>query len=573
MSTTVDGRPAPAPFKPTDDQVIQHLQRTAVFHETERFKALDRKHAFLTCREYDHQETDWFDMPARAKETISAEAVYPSGTVPTGGGPELDVRDKRPTAPTRRAKVTTERFTNLLFNERSKPQIVVDGDEDTTSFLEAVRKKAKFWSKMRAARNLGGGIGSVAMTVHLREGRWSFEVHNSKFCTPVWKDPRDRSLAGLLIMYRTVRERNKVNDKGEIIGTEMVDYLCRRIITEKSDIIYKEVAFDDAIANPAASWVPEEGLAVQHNLGRFPGVWILNTAVEEEGTEDGQSDCDGAYQSIDTDDRILSQAAYSTLGNMDPTVVTSTDPHAVNQVAQQQGLQKGSRYGIETGLQGSAKYMEMSGAGVTTGLELSTKLQANTDTITGVVIPNDETMAAAQSAEALELRFAPMLAKAGDLREQYGEAIEALMEIVVFMAQKFLSQPPRQLPPDEDGNPRIGVVQFDLPLRRKKDPDTGDESLEPYTLGEGGYVSILWGPWFPPTEADKGQVIQNAAKAQAALFITRATAARRVAPFYGVQDVEGEVAKAEAEAKQAAADQLGTYESELERAAAVGGRP
>ncbi len=572
MSTTAEGKPAPAPFQPSDDQVIDYLQRSAVFHETERFKALDRRHAFLRAQEYDHQDIDWFDKPANLKETISSEAVFPPGTQPAGPAEELEVRDKRPTAPARLAKVTTQRYTNLLFNERSKPEIIVDGDEDTAAFLDAVRKKAKFWLKMRAARNLGGGMGSVAVTVHVRDSRWSYEVHNSKFCTPLWKDPRDRSLAGLLIMYRTQQEENVRDDKGRVTGTQVVEYLCRRIITSESDIVYREMRLDDVLANPMASWIPEEGLEVKHALGRFPGVWIQNTAVEEQGQEDGESDCEGAYQAIDTADRLIAQAAFSALGNMDPTVVTSTDPKSVQQ-NQMMGLQKGSRYAIETGLGGSAQYMEMQGAGVKAGMDLADVLESKVNIITGVVIPDDQTMAAAQSAEALELRYAPMLAKAGDLREQYGEPIVELMQITEFIARKFLSQPPKDLGPDPvTGVARIGVPMFDLPPRRVKVEEGGKviEKSVPHTLGPGGYISLQWGPWFAPTEADKGTIIRNAAAAQAAMFITRETAARKVGPFYGIADVEGEVAKAVDEAQQEAESQLGLAEGQIMRAAGGG---
>lgn len=573
MSTTLEGKAAPEPFKASDDQLIEFLQQRAVFHNTKRFKTLDRKDAFLKCREYDHQEIDWFDKSADQMETISAEAVYPAGTQPSGGAAQdLEVRERRPTAPTRRAKVTSERYTNLLFSERSKPKIIVDQDTDTDAMLDAIRGKAKFWSKVRAARNLGGGIGSVVMTVHVRANKWSYEVHNSKFCTPVWKDPRDRSLSALLIMYRTQKEENELNDKKQIVGTKLVDYLCRRIITENREIVYKEMRFDDVINNPGGSWIIDEGLDVEHGLGRFPGVWIQNTAVENDDG-DGESDCDGAYQAIDTNDRLISQAVYGSLGNMDPTVVTSTDPKAVQQInALQGGLAKGSKFAIETGVGGSAEYMEMSGGGITSGMALSDKLEAQIDVITGVVIPDDATMAAAQSAEALELRFAPMLAKAADLREQYGEAIVELMQITELIARKFLSQPAMQLPPDAAGNPRIGQWQFDLPLRKTK-VTRGDDMVdvsEPHKLGVGGYISLEWGPWFPPTEGDKGSVIRNSAAAVAARFVTQLSGARRVAPFFGVQDVEGEVSQALQEAKQDAEEQLGQYEGAVVRTAAQG---
>jgi hypothetical protein len=572
MSTTIEGKAAPVPFEPKDAQQVVFLQDVAVFAETERFKRLDRRHAFFKAKEYDHQEVDWFDKPADNMETISTEAVYPAGTGPAQPGEPREAREKRPTAPTRRARVTTERFTNLMFSDKRRPTVTVDEDEDTDAFLDAVRRKAKFWSKMRSARNLGGACGSVVMTVHLRNGKWSYEVTNSKFVTPLWKDPRDFTLAGVLIMYRTPREVNVKDDKGKIVGVETVDFVCRRIITENDEIVYKEMPLEAILRDPAASWIVDGDLAVNHNLGMFPGVWIQNTAESE--SEDGDSDCEGSYQAIDTNDRLIAQMFFGTLANCDPTVVTATDPKTVQQAsAMGAPMQKGSDHMIEVGVGGSAKYMEMEGGGVETGLKLSDKLEAQIDVINGLVVPDDSTMAAAQSAEALELRYAPMLAKAGDLRDQYGEAVVELMNITAAMARAFQTTSVR-LPPAADGQERIGRYEFDLPPRKLKAADGKVKSV-PHQVGPGGYVTLDWGPFFAPTEQDKSAIIKNAASAAASKFVTIETAAGRVGPLYGVQDVNGEVAQARKQSDQDAEDAFGAAMSPIraERELVDGGKP
>lgn len=581
MSTSIGGQPVIGKFKPNDQQTIDFLQKHAVFAETVRFKELDRKEAFYRGLEYKHQKTDWFDKPADQFETISAEAVFPPGDMATGGNvptSEKSAREKRPTAPTRRARTTTRRYTDLLLSERRKPQIKVMGDPDTDAFLEAVRKKAKFWPMLRYARNLGGGMGAVVVTVHCRGGRWSYEVHNAKHCTPIWEDKRSWLLGGLLIMYRTQREENAFDEEGKLVGTEMVDYLCRRIITKNDEIVYKEMALKDVMDDPANSWIVEEGLAVSHKLGRFPGVWIQNTAETQD--EDGDSDCEGAYETIDTNDRLIAQMFYGTLPNLDPTVVTKTDPHEVQQVSDTTGLQKGSQHAIEVGKSGDAKYMEMTGAGVTTAISLSDLLRKQTDDITGAVIPDDETMANAQSGKAMELRYAPMIARADDLRAQYGEAIEELMRITEAIARMFLLAIV-QLPPQADGRKRVGKFRFDLePRTFVKDDKVVTEDQK---LGPGGYISLEWGPYFAPTEDDNQKTIKNSADAAAAGFVTKETAARRVGPvIFGVQDVDGEVQKAREQQEREIAKSLPGYgdggvgfdDSEHRApAAGAGGRP
>lgn len=545
MSTTISGAPAAKAFRPNDAQTVEFLQTHAVFAETQRFKELDRKEAFFRCQEYKHQKIDWFDCDADTMETITADAVFPTGTQPSGGAKKL-AREKRPTAPTRRARITIRRYTDLLLSNQRKPRVVVDQDPDTDAFLEAVREQGKFWPMMRSARNLGGATGSVVVTVQIREGRWSYEVHNSKHCTPIWEDKRTWKLAGLLIMYRTQREENDFDDEGKLVGTKMVDYLCRRIITKNDDIVYREMALLDVMAKPNESWIVEADLAVNNKLGRFPGVWIQNTAETEDC--DGDTDCEGAYESIDTNDRLIAQMFYGTLPNLDPTVITKTDPHEVQQVSQLEGLQKGSDHAIEVGKSGDAKYMEMTGAGVTTGLALSSKLEKSIDDITGAIIPDDDTMAAAQSGKAMELRYAPMISRADDLRAQYGEAIVELMRITEAMARMFQDMS-IQLPPGPNGVARIGKFRFDLPPRKTqvKSGDGMKDVVAQHKLGPGGYVTLEWGAYFAPTEDDNQKSIKNSSDAAASRFITKATAARRIAPIFGVQDVEGEVAAAKQE--------------------------
>ena len=268
MSTTLRGAPAIRTSQPTADMLVAFLKANAVFGETVRFQELDRREAFLRGKQYAHQKTDWNGRNADQIESISAEAVFPPGFVPSTEGADGKLaRDKRPTAPTNKAKVINRRYTGLLFSESRRPEVRVAGDADTEAFLEAVREAAQFWPAMRAARKLGGGVGSVAVTVHLRDGEFAYEVHNSKNVTPVWRDPRKRIPSAFLIM-RYQRLENVYDEKRRFAGTKAVDWLYRRIITEQSDIVYRDIKLEDA---GEENW---EVLMVDHGLGFFPGVWI-----------------------------------------------------------------------------------------------------------------------------------------------------------------------------------------------------------------------------------------------------------------------------------------------------------
>lgn len=556
-ATTIKGAPAPTGFVPTDQQVVQMLQQRAIFDVTERYARLDRKEAFARAMEYDHQGTDWWGDRADALETISPEALFPAGTQPSGGEEKKTARQKRPTAPTRKAKTTTQRFTDMLFSSQRIPKLSVELDADTEDYLDAVREAGRFWRAMRIARNKGGGMGAVMMTVHVVESRWVFEVHNAKYvAVKIWKDKRNWSLRGVLLMYRTLREEPGADDDGKPDGSlRQVEYLVRRIITENDDIRYAEIAVDQAKANPSNAWTIDPQLSIHHGLGVFPGTWIQNIA-DEEDEDGGGADCEGAFEAIDTLDRLLAQANYATLANCDPTVVTSTDPKTTQQ---SEVVAKGSGYSMETGLGGTAKYMEMTGSGIEMALKVGDKLDANINEITGAVFPDDQDIANSQSAKAIELRYAPMISRCDDLRGQYGDGIVEVMKIVVLIGKK--AEAPVKLPDDASGQARIGKFKLDMPMRRApaKDGQPGGE-LVPQKLGPGGYMSLKWGPYFPPTENDLKDMIQNSTAANASRLISQTTAARRIAPLFGVTDVEGEVATANSESQEQAERALAGFE-------------
>lgn len=536
MSTTLAGKPAPRAPAPPDYAAI--LQQRAVIGETRRFRTLDRYEAHYRSTQYDHQKFDWWGKNPDYSEVISAEAtIAPAGMVNVGAASGLTVRDKRPTAPANLCKTVVNRYTSLLFSNQRKPRVVVDRDPDTDAFLEAVRENSKFWPMMRALRTKGGSEGAACMTVHLREGRFCYEVHNPKHLTMVWKDQRSLRPAGFLKMYRYPVEVDVTDPKtGRVTGTRQVEFLYRRIVTDRVDVVYEPVNLEEATE---VTWTPAAGGEVTHDLGYFPGVWVQNR-VEDEGI-DGAPDCDGAWPTLDTIDRLLAQMNKGVILNCDPTPVVSTDPKEVSQDSP--GI--GSEDALNVGVNGDAKYMEFSGSGIVVGLQLLAKLRQNVLDMTSAVLPDPgQISGSARSARAIEFLYAPMLECADELRDQYGEALVDIMRITAVMARAFQNATPALA----DG--RTGVFLFGLPPRTVTVVGEGGAKVEqqvPYRVGSGGFVHLEWGPYFSATADDDREAIANAQAAKVAGFITRMTAARYVARIFGVKDVEGEIATAQVE--------------------------
>ena len=545
-------------------EVRQALYQNGGEGVSPRFRLLDRRDAFYKCCEYDHQTTDWNGKPADALETISPQVLVPYGYTQPGLS-EVSVRERRPTAPLRLCPLIVDRFSDLLFSEDRIPDVVAEGDEEADDFLRAVFAASGFWSKMYEARSHGGSMGSSLVTVGLKEGAFSYRPHSPKIVHDILWEDRDQLLpAGVLIQYLTMKTFEVLDAKhgrptGEI---REVPYVYRRIIDEEWDLVFKEAQLLED-GTPPSDMEIDLRASYQHRLGRFPGVWVQNLPNTEE--IDGIPDCDGAFQLIDAADRLYAQANFALMANMDPTLVISRDPKMKKLGG---GIAKGSKNAIDVGLQGSAQYLEIGGAGITAALALAKEFRQAVLDKTSCILPGADEAAGAMSAKAIEYRYAPMLAKAGRLRTQWGGGIQRLAQVTLELARLW------QKPELYRGNavPKFKVPRRVIEVPHPTDPEAPPAKLERDRLpGTGGTLNLAWGPFFSPTPSDVQTDSTTLVQAKDGGLIDSETAIRKGAPLFGVKDAGALVRKVRAEQEEKSARQsalvvggpLGGMESDL----------
>lgn len=539
MADTLLGDPAPAQPIARPPEVAKWLYDSTPVPETQRFKQLDRYEAHYRCTQYQHLEMDWSGMPADATETVSPAVMVPRGFEQPALG--LSTRAKRPTAPYHLCRAVVDRFTGLLFSEGRKPDIVVENDPTTEKLLRAAMHQARFWPAMRQARTVGGSVGSVCITAHLRDGKFALEVHNAKHLHVLWKDRRSFKPRAILKQYVVEREEPVQNSETGTTENRPVKYLVRRILTETEDIVFKPALLRDGD-------VPQMEIAdmVKHDLGFFPGVWIQNFPVLEE--DDGDPDCQGAWQTFDTIDRLIAQANKGTLLNMDPTLKLKIDPKVVELGG---GVRKGSDNSLNVGAAGDAAYLEINGAGIQVALALVERLKQNALDMTSCVLVDPEVISgAAQSAKAIEYLYAPMLEKADILRSQYGDlGIVPLCEILVKMVKWAQEQNlDVELPLDtQTFTPGPGAHPGARPVVQST----------PHQLGSGGHIKLVWGPYFTATEQDKQLAVNTllaaAGMAAGGALIDEETAIKEAAHLFKVKEPEAMFKKIK-EAQDAASE-------------------
>lgn len=540
---------------PRAAQVRSMLMQNAKIGLSMRYRRLDRLDAFAHCMEYQHLETDWNGYPADMVETISPNSALPPGySQPMQQAAEdaVPLSKRRPSAPMRLTPTIIDRFTGMLFSEDRIPTIKVEGDPEADEFLNAAIEDGRFWKSIRQGRSHGGGMGTALITFKLTEGRYVFKAHNPKYVADyIWADKDRMVLAGVLIQYLTLKEFDLVDGSGRPTGkTEQFAYVYRRIIDEQWDITFKEALLDED-GRPPMNMEIDLAQSFEHNLERFPGVWVQN--IHNGDDVDGIPDCDGAYQMMAEADRVRSQAIRGLKYNMDPTLVTARDftklkgSGPINE--------KGNGVAIELGPGGSAQYLEIAATGIQAAKDKVADIKKDIFTKTQCVIPDPESPAAnASSGKALEIAFQPMLEKCGILREQWGDAIIHLCELILHAARVWNQK-----------TMYVGNVRavFTIPPKiEEKDPAPDDPDIKPKIEvtqrkpGVGGRVTLKWGSYFSSTPNDKQIGVTTVSAARMGKLIDDETAIRLACEELGLDDPEAVIRKIREQQKKIENEQV-----------------
>jgi hypothetical protein len=520
----------------------------------DRFIEMERRFSYYECTQHDRKFFDFDGRPVNPRTMQPLMGSERAHWVP--------LRMRRPSTPVRLGKVIVDSFTNLLFGENRFPLVTVEGDAQTEDWLQTAVTLAKLPLKMIQARNYGGACGSVGMSWCFRDGRPHFEVHNAKnLFVHRWTDRMELIPEEVSELYLF----SKVKWDGK--GFNKLWYWFRRSWTPTADIIFKEVVYDQT---KEPEWEVDEEKSTYHEDGFCHLHWIQNLPCED---QDGLPDFDGLYENFDQVDTLMSVITKGAILNLDPTLVLKVDPDLVNRM----GVKKGSDNSLSVGEGGGAEYMELNGASLTAGLELVKELRRYIFETAQVVVPDPHEVAAqGVSSVAIKAMFGPMLAKADILREQYGTAVERMLNNMEVVArdktqQTMMMQVPVQQIDPLTGQPETVMteepVQFQIILPPKVesrplvDPLTGQDSGEdntvqtPRTLGPGGELALKWPPYFPPTPQDQSQLVQALTTATGGkAFISQETATEVCAKAFN-QDPSEEWEKVQAEAKQDQANQ------------------
>lgn len=495
------------------------LAKVARLGMSPRQQHLNLLWARYCAQHYDARRYDWNGR--EIVDPLTREAIASGNAIPPGfydaGGQMVPLTMRKPTAPYNLGRVIVNRFTGLLFSSRHHPQARVPGDASTEDFTRALIDSSRLWAQMITARNFGGATGSACVGFQFVDGLPRVEVHDPRWTTPDFKD-RDR------LILRKVEKRYMFNQPQRSPETgEWIDvwYWSRRVIDENSDTLWESVPVADG-EEPKWDELPSKN--VQHNFGFCPCVWIQNTPVLDD--IDGEPDCAGVFDTLDTIDALLAQANLGTVSNCDPTLLITSDKPLP-------AIAKGSDNAIKLPKGDDAKYIEIEGGGPKSARELATEFRAMALEVAQCVL-DQPNQAAAVTATEIERRYSSMIERTDVFREQYGErGVKPLLEMMIKAARKFMQV-------QQDPATNRPVQQFlRLPPRVITDPNNPDQvDRVARKLSESpGNLELHWPAYFSPTADDAQKRIMAAAAAKAASLVDTENAANYVAEVFGVEDV------------------------------------
>jgi len=498
---------------------------------------LNRLWTFFRCTNYESRKTAWDGSPV--VDHLEAETIVTSGFTPPGfyeaSGSQLPLRFRKPDAPFYLAKAVVSRFNGLLFGDKKHPNTIVSDDPDTDDWITGFCEATRLWSKMTLARTYGGAMGSVAIGFVFKDGEPRVQVHDPRWCIPVFEDREELILRRFEKRYQY---KDTIIDPNSGERREMW-FWYRRVIDKTKDVVWPRVPAEHEQGEPR--WQDFQALTSEHNFGFVPVVWIQNNEVQDD--IDGDPDCHGAFDLIETIDSLISQSNRGILSNCDPTLHIATDDEVPS------GLRKGSDNAIQTSVGGQVSYLEINGTGPKAAMEQAELLESRALRLCRCVL-EDNFGGPARTEKEVDQNYANMLEQAGLLREQYGErGVKRLLQMVL-KAARMLDRPQAV---EENGVARIMRRVVKLPPNKK----TGEKRK----LGAGELLELDWPDWYEPGLDDINAAVSAAGQAMNFGIVDLEHAVRFIAEYFKIEDVAELVEKLQAAQQEELDSAMGGYDT------------
>lgn len=411
----------------------------------------------------------------------------------------IAIRKRKPKIIYPFTKVLSERVATKLVGKSNFPQYKVEDDPDTEAFFKAIIKASKLKSNLVDPIKSMNTLGSTFVRFYLNEGNIKMDWYNSNHCYPEFLPNGDLSSVKVRFVFESPNESD--------MSGKRVQRWFQLILGMQSDISYDNPKYTENVEP-----IFTETGRVDHNLGFVQGEWFKTSKTNL--SPDGHSLVEDVLDFIDELNYNMSQSSQSVSYNQDPQLYFSGIDEE-----ETEALIRSSSKSWNLGREGTAGFLETDLNGVKVATELRDKVRLGIQDISRVILMDPEKVVGhAQSAKAMEVLHGPLVDLIEELRPNVEEHITKLiqkMSLVVLLQARF-------------GQP----VPFELP------PNYQPSTLQP---------EVIWPPIFAQTIQDLRDKVQVAVSASSASLISRETLTQWLAEDFGIENVEEEVARVNAQ--------------------------
>lgn len=503
--------------------------------ENPRTSTLDRQEAYFYGAQDAGKRYDW---DGRTMGYGAEAGIKPGFYIPYA--------QRRPMARYDMGTLIVTRLTSMLFGTDRFPEIKIEGDEDAEDYVKQLAKESRLTTRMIEMRNKGGAVGSVGASFSFKKGKPRIEVHNAKHLTVLrWADEDERIVGAVLETYKYKRKIYDPTSK----QLKDVWFYYARYWDETEERLWEPIP---TTLGDTEKWVFAPNTAVSHNFGFCPFYWVQNTP--DTMNQDGAGDYAALTDNFDAVNRLLSASSKGVTSTCDPTLVIHAAP--VNNTGT---VDRGHENAIYS--EKGASYLTLPGDAPKAALEMAENLRKYTLDVANVVLADPEKLSGtAQSAQALRILYAPMLAQCDILREQYGDhAIVPILQGMLRAAKLFpdqivLAQRVKTLQSTDkmsEGSDKVSNEPPEAPVFEDRKP------------GNSENIELNWNPYFSPTWTDIKMATDAvlAANGQKSV-ISQKTSVQAVQSLFGVTDVDEELRQIHEEGEQAMESARRTMEME-----------
>lgn len=422
------------------------------------------------------------------------------------------IRNRKPRIQYNAAKVIVDRVTAKLVGKRVFPEFVIESDPDDTEFFRIVQRVSGFQHELIEPIRRMLVAGSCLVRYYLVEGQPKIEWYPSKYCYPTFLPTGELESVSVKYIYEDE------NDRGANGNPKLKWYRLDLGLT--SDVLFQPEEYRQG-SEP--QWTVDE--QTDHNLGWVQAEWFRTN--KEKFTPDGPSLIGDVLDFIDELNYSLSQSSQAVGYNQEPQLaLKGMDEDEVN------GLIRSSQKAWNLGRQGEAQFIESNLIGV----EQATKLRDDNrarmlDVVRVVLMDPDKIAGNAQSGSALEILHGPLVELIDELRGIMEPKLKNLLikiAMTMLIAMQDGQETALQVPP--------GYMPTSVDLTAR------------------------WPEIFPPTLEDLQKKVMAGVQAKNAGGISRETLVRYLAKDFGVENVEEELQKIEADLQEMAAmNPFGTF--------------